>query len=63
MFFTHVRVLDVYHCRYALQASSSCKRGSMMTFCEAVTHASRYYCSFPKKGAEVFDPFLVHLQQ
>jgi hypothetical protein len=58
-----VWVLAVYHCRYALQASSSCKRGLMTTFCEAVTHASRYCCSFPKKGAEVFNPFLFHQQQ
>jgi hypothetical protein len=58
-----VRVLTVYHYRYALQALSSCKRGSTTTFCEAVAHASRYCCSFPKKGAEVFDPFLVHPQQ
>jgi hypothetical protein len=34
-----------------------------MTCSAAAAHASRYYYSFSKKEAEVFDPFLVHLQQ
>jgi hypothetical protein len=60
---TRVRVITVYYCRYTLQVLSSCKCGSAMTCSAAAAHASRYYYSFSKKEAEVFDPFLVHLQQ
>jgi hypothetical protein len=63
MYVTCVRVLALYHCRYALQTLSSCKRGSTTTCSAAAAHASGYCCSFSKKGAKVFDPFLVHLQQ
>jgi hypothetical protein len=60
---TRIWVLIVYHCRYALQVSSSCKHSSTTTCSGAVAfaHAFKYCCSFAKKGVEVFDPFLVHL--